>query len=146
MIYCVFHRFKNCLKKKHLFYYTTIVFISRNTVYYFNIKDILFTLDSSAVSDNAGGSSRQKNCLTQELPIRMGLLNIPLTNACRPRILSSKKLGAKLSPSHFFCGKDKWEIGSFCLLNWANNRTKSVYLLKTNQQSPFFNSIRSLYT
>lgn len=104
----------------------------------------MLTLDSSAVSDNAGGSSKQKNSLTHAVPIRRGLLNIPLTNACRPRILSSKKLGAKLSPSHFFLGKLNCEIGIFCLLNCDNKRTKSVYLLNTNQQSPFFNSTRNL--
>lgn len=42
---------------------------------------ILFTLDSSAVSDKAGGSSKQKNSLTHAVPMRRGLLNIPLTNA-----------------------------------------------------------------
>lgn len=104
------------------------------------------TLDSSAVSDNIGGSSKQKNSLTHEIPMRIELLNIPLTNIWSPHILSSKKLGAKLSPIHFFRGNDKWLIGTFCLFNCASSRTKSVYLLNTSQQSPFFNSIRSLYT
>lgn len=48
---------------------------------YIYIYIILFTLDSSAVSDKAGGSSKQKNSLTHAVPMRRGLLNIPLTNA-----------------------------------------------------------------
>lgn len=38
------------------------------------------TLDSSAVSDNTGGSSKQKNSFIQVTPMRIGLLNILLTN------------------------------------------------------------------
>lgn len=40
----------------------------------------MLTLDSSAVSDKTGGSSKQKNSLTHETPMRIGLLNMPLTN------------------------------------------------------------------
>lgn len=91
-----------------------------------NMFLVLLTLDSSTVSDNAGGSSKQKNSLTQAKLTKSGLFNNPLTNAWSPRILSSRKLGAKLSPSHFFLGKDKWEIGAFCRRNCVNKRTKSV--------------------
>ena len=104
------------------------------------------TLASSTVSVRAGGSSKQKNSRTKALQISTGVFKTSLTNVWRPAIRPSRKLGAKLSPNHFFFGSDKWPIGNFCLRNCDNKRTKSVYLLKTNQQSPFLSSTRSLYT
>lgn len=65
------------------FYMKIIIYIIIYTHCYYIIKKyyyIKLTLDSSAVSDNVGGSSKQKNSLTHETPMRTGLLNIPLTN------------------------------------------------------------------
>lgn len=109
-----------------------------------NIKICFLTLASSAVSDKAGGSLRQKNSRTLVLLIKIGLDKISLTNFWSPRILSSRKLGAKLSPIHFFLGNSKFDIDSFCLFNCDNSLLKSVYLLKTNQHSPVFISTLSL--
>lgn len=50
-------------------------------IYKPDVHDMKLTLDSSAVSDKTGGSSKQKNSLTHETPMRIGLLNMPLTNA-----------------------------------------------------------------
>lgn len=46
-----------------------------------NIFFTILTLDSSTVSDNVGGSSRQKNSRTHDVNTSSEELNNPLTNA-----------------------------------------------------------------
>lgn len=70
-----------------------------------------------------GGSSRQKKSRTLGLATSSLCCMMALIRSCSPSILSSRKLGLKLSPNHFFFGSCKL-ISGCSVLSW--NRKPKV--------------------
>lgn len=87
----------------------------------------LHTLDSSPISEAAGGSSRQKNCLTVIVARSSSSLVTVSMKCCSPRIRSSMKDMLKLFPNQRLRGMTSAFLGNS---NLSCNKVKCKQISK----------------